>query len=284
MSSFTLTFIFFILISLLSLSITLNPSAFAQYVEDEIIVKFYEDATEQTIKEIIAECETKIIDEMSSIQNLFLVKIQEQKTVRETVNCFVNFENVKYAEPNFLVSIANETSKSVAEKKKEYEEKVSIIRNLDSKPSPKKQMVQGLFPHDVICSNDLVLILKLNQNKSACVSMKNVDKLVERGWGILASETFISDPFDECSDSITLQYGQKDSDSKIMKKLRMELGEKHLFKENYVWFPIHILESDDGKTVTFNLTKLKLEDRSVLKNTLEKFDEISNVQILNPCE
>ncbi|CDI05007.1 hypothetical protein NITUZ_140082 [Candidatus Nitrosotenuis uzonensis] len=49
-------------------------------------------------------------------------------------------------------------------------------------PPPLKQTKDGILLTEVVCTNDYVLVLKASSNIPACISPKNVSKLIERGW------------------------------------------------------------------------------------------------------
>ena len=48
--------------------------------------------------------------------------------------------------------------------------------------SPRKQVLFGINPQDVICSKGLKLILKSTDSSPACVKSSTIAKLVKRGW------------------------------------------------------------------------------------------------------
>ena len=48
---------------------------------------------------------------------------------------------------------------------------------------PRKQIANGVPPHEVICSEGLELIFKATNGFPACVKPSTATKLVERGWG-----------------------------------------------------------------------------------------------------
>jgi hypothetical protein len=56
-------------------------------------------------------------------------------------------------------------------------------------PSPLKQIQSGVMPQDVKCNEGFVLIMKTSDSSSACVKLQTAQKLVERGWGVLPSQT-----------------------------------------------------------------------------------------------
>jgi len=49
--------------------------------------------------------------------------------------------------------------------------------------SPLKQMAEGKSANEVICKDDLVLLIKSSDGSAACVTPSTAEKLVERGWG-----------------------------------------------------------------------------------------------------
>lgn len=63
-----------------------------------------------------------------------------------------------------------------------------------SNPSPLYQVNGGVLPEDVVCNEDLTLLLKPTEfTKPACVTDKTADKLSHRGWSVVLSEDEYSD-------------------------------------------------------------------------------------------
>lgn len=60
---------------------------------------------------------------------------------------------------------------------------------LDKLLSPRQQISTGIEPDNVICSNGFVLLKKIFDNSTVCVRTNSVQKLVERGWGTILSQT-----------------------------------------------------------------------------------------------
>jgi len=57
--------------------------------------------------------------------------------------------------------------------------------------SPRKQIASGILPEDIMCSDGLVLVKKLNKETAACVKPKTAEKLIERKWGKMIDEKII---------------------------------------------------------------------------------------------
>src|SRR3989442_4975001 len=65
---------------------------------------------------------------------------------------------------------------------------VRVLSNFHGKiPPPQRQIANGIFLKDVICSSDLQLIFKSTDNSPICVKYQTAQKLVERGWGTIIS-------------------------------------------------------------------------------------------------
>jgi len=54
----------------------------------------------------------------------------------------------------------------------------------ESTKPPLKQIAQGIQPEAVICNEELYLIIKHN-NFPACVKLETLEKLEQRGWGVI---------------------------------------------------------------------------------------------------
>ncbi|HUU47377.1 MAG TPA: hypothetical protein VMW55_01195, partial [Nitrosopumilaceae archaeon] len=63
-------------------------------------------------------------------------------------------------------------------------------------PSPLQQTTQGVFLSEVECKTGNVLLIKSNQNNSACVTPETAKKLIDRSWGI-SSTTIMLSPANE---------------------------------------------------------------------------------------
>lgn len=71
-------------------------------------------------------------------------------------------------------------------------------QNFSSKaiPSPLQQTTHGVFLSEVECKTGNVLLIKSNQNNSACVTPETAKKLIDRSWGI-SSTTIMLSPANE---------------------------------------------------------------------------------------
>lgn len=75
-----------------------------RYAPGEVLVKFQEDTDKETIKAIIEDEHLKIIQPFSS-PNLFLMRITDGSSVEAVIERLKDREAVKYAEPNYSVSV-----------------------------------------------------------------------------------------------------------------------------------------------------------------------------------
>ncbi|MGD9045897.1 MAG: hypothetical protein PVG06_19465 [Desulfobacterales bacterium] len=73
-----------------------------QYVPHEVLVKFNPDTDPQTIARIQAELKLEKVREFRS-PNLFLMKITDGASVEVIIEKLQTYEEVKYAEPNYVV-------------------------------------------------------------------------------------------------------------------------------------------------------------------------------------
>ena len=71
--------------------------------------------------------------------------------------------------------------------------------------SPRKQVVDGILPEDVVCKPGLTLMLR-SSGTAACVKPSNSMKLVGRGWGIILKEPSIRDEGEHPSTSPILVF------------------------------------------------------------------------------
>jgi hypothetical protein len=97
-------------------------------------------------------------------------------------------------------------------------------------PSPKLQIKSGIASEDVVCNEDLKLVIKSSDNSPACVNQASIEKLIQRGWA--------SNALESKSDSEILQFNPvlfkgtgvnlKDEGFTSDKLLRLEYLEKDL--------------------------------------------------------
>ena len=73
-----------------------------EYVPHEVLVKFNPNTNPETIARIQAELKLEIIREFRS-PNLFLMKIADGASVEAIIEKLKTYEEVKYAEPNYVV-------------------------------------------------------------------------------------------------------------------------------------------------------------------------------------
>lgn len=74
------------------------------YVKDEVLVKFKPGTDAETIEHIRSTLKLEIMRRFSS-PNLFLMKITDGTSVPAVIEQLKTFEAVKYAEPNYVVTI-----------------------------------------------------------------------------------------------------------------------------------------------------------------------------------
>ena len=73
-----------------------------QYVPHEVLVKFNPDINPETIAEIQAQLKLEMVREFRS-PNLYLMKITDGTSVEAIIKMLKTYEEVKYAEPNYVV-------------------------------------------------------------------------------------------------------------------------------------------------------------------------------------
>ena len=73
-----------------------------EYVPHEVLVKFNPDTNPETIARIQAELKLEKVREFRS-PNLFLMKITDGTSVEAIIEKLKTYEEVKYAEPNYVV-------------------------------------------------------------------------------------------------------------------------------------------------------------------------------------
>jgi len=56
-----------------------------------------------------------------------------------------------------------------------------------SEYTPLHQLKDGVLPNDVVCTKNLVLVLKISKNTVACLTPKTAEILILRHWGVFPS-------------------------------------------------------------------------------------------------
>lgn len=87
-----------------------TPPAKEKYVKDEVIVKFKEYVTENRIEEISTSLGCEIIKSIGPTKT-FLIKINTGEDVKEIVNKYNQFDEVEYAQPNYIYHITPKNEK-----------------------------------------------------------------------------------------------------------------------------------------------------------------------------
>jgi hypothetical protein len=74
-------------------------------------------------------------------------------------------------------------------------------------PPPLKQIVDGIAPENVTCTEGLIIVLKASDNSPACLKPTSVEKLIQRGWAIEKESSIITPTSsDSCSaDQLMIQ-------------------------------------------------------------------------------
>lgn len=72
-----------------------------EYVKDEVIVKFKEGIADSRINEINASLGCETIKNIG-LTKTFLIKIKTGKSVKEIIDKYKQFEEVEYAQPNYI--------------------------------------------------------------------------------------------------------------------------------------------------------------------------------------
>ena len=75
-----------------------------KYVQGEVVVKFKGGIPDERISEILSDEDAAIIRELQP-NGLYLVKLEEKEDVKEAIEKFTTYEEVQYAEPNYIMTI-----------------------------------------------------------------------------------------------------------------------------------------------------------------------------------
>lgn len=72
-----------------------------EYVKDEVVVKFREGVSAEKIKGITASLKCEIVRQIGATK-IFLIKIKTDAGVMEIISKFKQFDEVEYAQPNYI--------------------------------------------------------------------------------------------------------------------------------------------------------------------------------------
>lgn len=75
-----------------------------RYKEGELLIKFKEDVKSERMKEIISEQGASIISELG-IKGLYHIRLKENQKVEDAIKEFQKYNEVEYAEPNYIKRI-----------------------------------------------------------------------------------------------------------------------------------------------------------------------------------
>jgi hypothetical protein len=64
-----------------------------------------------------------------------------------------------------------------------YDNNTGIKTINETELSPLRQMKNGILPHSVVCESGYVLVKKMSDPFTACMSQETANKIVNRGWG-----------------------------------------------------------------------------------------------------
>jgi len=162
-----------------------------------------------------------------------------------------------------------------------YLEKIETINARDDKPLPKHQIDMGVFHKDVICNNDLVLILKWSSNNVACVKQETAEKLIERQWGVISSLTHLDGTdISTCFPVWTVSYDELNqrSDSKIIKTVRSVL--KEFYPEPWTVVDINV-NSSLNNSISVSIDKCLSKDIEIkIAETLGSIEHVKKTEFL----
>jgi hypothetical protein len=84
-------------------------------------------------------------------------------------------------------------------------------------PPPLKQIVEGIAPENVTCTEGLIIVLKASDNSPACLKPTSVEKMIQRGWAIEKESSIITPTSsDSCSaDQLMIQDKTNDQSCAI---------------------------------------------------------------------
>lgn len=77
------------------------------YKQGEVLVKFKEDTSQARIAEILSGEGASIISALKP-EGLYLVRLKQGQDVRDAVKKFIRYQEVEYAEPNYMMKMQNE--------------------------------------------------------------------------------------------------------------------------------------------------------------------------------
>lgn len=159
------------------------------------------------------------------------------------------------------------------------EYKIKIAQATNERMSPKKQLEIGIKLFDIVCFNETIPILKLSENKVACVKSKTADNLMERYWGVVKSKELSYGPDYGCFTGWSIHYDKiKPSNSTIILTIRNEIK---VFSEEMLWQPIIISFSNENILFASLHGTFQISEISSITEALEKVNFVSKAEYLS---
>ena len=75
-----------------------------RYVQGELQVKFKGNIPDDRLFEILSAEEASLLRELQP-KGLYLIKLKEEQDVKDAIEEFTSYEEVEYAEPNYILTI-----------------------------------------------------------------------------------------------------------------------------------------------------------------------------------
>jgi len=122
--------------------------------------------------------DTKLVYEATLDSDVTFVQVQVKGLLSNPSFAQKSFD-LKECEGNVVVF--SEPEKSILS----VIEQTPLISSLLEHISPRNQVAIGVSPDSVICKEGLELILKASTGSPACVTHETLEKLVQRGWGVI---------------------------------------------------------------------------------------------------
>lgn len=186
----------------------------------------------------------------------------------------------------FSISISSVMDDSFGILPPGHQNRIEEIKSMEIKPSPKRQIEIGIQPDQVFCNEGKILVLKWNDNTSACVKQQTAIRLVELGWGIVKNvDVFVGDSTCGTDFKVELREGENINKKKIIKSIRNVLTEIKLpdtFGEYDIRWNYVFVESDGENSFIVSVLGGFNHDSLEHQEITRYLETMQNVSLVKP--
>jgi general secretion pathway protein D len=240
------------------------------YYQDELLVKFREDVSEDRALEIITEKEATVIKHFKKI-NIYHIKLESGQEMEDAIEEFTSMPEVLYSEPNYRFKIQNKTSERGQDNNTKQPlpsddiDKTGTIQEEKSDPSEdmdKKRIAPAdadeTSDADIQGATESQQIQAVNNTKTEEITDKNI-----KNEEAVSSETVQTGPYSAGDRKYFIQVGAWKN---------VKYAQEALEKLRTRYPDTYLVEEDNFNKVRIPGTMTKKDNILILEELREKFD------------